>query len=176
MLTLRGNNIFLRALEPEDLHLLFRIENNEDFWEISTTNTPYSQYILKQYLQNAHKDIYEIKQLRLVICKSDKTPLGLIDVFNFEPKHKRAAIGILIDNEDERGKGYGAEALKLLCNYCFKHLNCHQVYANVATDNKVSQQLFLKIGFKQCAVKKDWNFIGGAFKDELTYQLIQNVH
>ena len=176
MLTLRGNKIFLRALEPEDLDLLFRIENNEGFWEISTTNTPYSQYVLKQYLRNAHKDIYEIKQLRLVICKNDETPIGLIDVFNFEPKHKRAAIGILIDNEDERGKGYGSEALRLLCDYCFQHLNCHQVYANVAIDNKASQQLFLKKGFEQCAVKKDWNFVGGVFKDELTYQLIKNVH
>lgn len=177
MLNLKGDLIKLRALEPEDLELLFNIENNREFWEISSTVTPYSRFILKQYLENSHRDIYEVKQLRLVICNSnDEEPLGLIDLFDFEPKHKRAAIGILIENEEDRGRGYAAEALDLLCRYCFEQLDFHQLYANVGADNIPSQRLFEKIGFNLAGRKKDWNLVNGKFKDELLYQLIQNVH
>lgn len=176
MLTLYGENIFLRALEPEDFDLIFSIENDEKFWEISTNSAPYSKYILKQYVENSHRDIYEVKQLRLVICKKDETPVGLIDLFDFEPKHRRAAVGIIVKSKNHRGNGYGGQALELLCKYCFTHLGFHQLYANVGIDNVPSQHLFEKAGFVKSGHKKDWNFVNGKFKDELLYQLIQNVH
>ena len=96
-LTLKGDLVYLRALEPEDLDLVFEIENDEDLWELSTTLTPFSKFLLKQYLKNSHKDIYEAKQLRLVICKADnQEALGMIDLFDFDPKHRRAGVGIVI--------------------------------------------------------------------------------
>lgn len=176
MLTLYGDAVFLRALEPGDFDLVFSVENNEEFWEISTNSTPYSRQIIKEYLANAHRDIYEVKQLRLVICRNDKTPVGLIDLFDFEPKHRRAAVGILISNKEDRGKGFGREALGLLCSYSFNHLALNQVYANVGIDNVRSQKLFENAGFKLAGHKKDWNLVHGKFKDELLYQLITNVH
>ena len=176
MLTLRGNKIYLRALEPEDLDFIVEVENSEEFWEISATRVPYSRYLIKKYLQNSHRDIYEVKQLRLMICDLEKNPIGLIDVFDLEPKDRRAAWGILIVNETERGKGYGAEILTLICNYCFTHLNLHQVYANVTEDNLASINLFEKNKFKKVGVKKDWVIAGGKFKNEILYQLINNVH
>lgn len=176
MLTLQSENIFLRALEPEDLDFLFKIENDEEFWEISTTSTPFSKYILKKYLENAHKDIYEVKQLRLMICTRDKRSVGMIDLFDFEPKHHRAALGILICRKEDRRKGYGTTALELVKKYSFSHLGLHQLFAHVSIDNKSSQQLFEKGGFVKTGLKKDWNYVNGIFKDELLYQLINDVH
>ncbi|MCJ7757619.1 MAG: GNAT family N-acetyltransferase [Gillisia sp.] len=176
MLTLRGNKVYLRALEPEDLDFIVEVENSEEFWEISATRVPYSRYLIKKYLQNSHRDIYEVKQLRLMICDLEKNPIGLIDVFDLEPKDRRAALGILIVNETERGRGYGAEVLSLICNYCFTHLDLHQVYANVTEDNLASINLFEKNKFEKVGVKKDWVIAGGKFKNEILYQLINNVH
>ena len=80
MTTLKGNNIYLRALEPEDLEFIYKIENNESVWEVSNTQTPYSRFLIRQYLENAHQDIYEAKQLRLAICLNDTfEAVGLID-------------------------------------------------------------------------------------------------
>ena len=80
MITLKGNTIYLRALEPEDLEFVYAIENNESVWEVSNTQTPYSRFLIKQYLENAHQDIYEAKQLRLAICLNDsQKAIGLID-------------------------------------------------------------------------------------------------
>ncbi|WP_378172876.1 GNAT family N-acetyltransferase [Aquimarina sp. SS2-1] len=172
MLTLKGEHIYLRALEPEDLDFIYLIENDERIWEMSSTQTPYSRFLIKQYLENAHLDIYDAKQLRLVICSYDDESLGLIDLFDFNPTHNRAGVGILIVETEYRGRGYGKEALSLLKNYGKTHLRLHQLYANVAEDNIASIKLFEKEGFKKIGTKKDWNLVNGNYKDELLYQLI----
>jgi len=176
MLTLKGEKVYLRALEPEDLDFVHEIENNEDFWEISSTQSPYSKFLIRQYIENAHRDIYDIRQLRLVICTKRGRQVGLIDVFELEPRDKRAAIGILIASKKDRKKGFGSESLSLLCDYCFTHLGLHQVYANVTANNEDSKRVFENNGFRRVGLKKDWTLFNGEFKDEWLYQLISNVH
>ena len=173
MVTLQGNTIFLRALEPEDLEFIYSIENNEEIWEISNAQTPYSRFLIRQYLENAHQDIYEAKQLRLAICEKDGfIALGLIDLFDFDPVNQRAGIGIIIRNEEHRNKGVGKEALGLLIDYAFQRLQLHQLYANIDTGNVASITLFTNFGFEQIGVKKDWNRVDNQYKDEALYQLI----
>ncbi|MCO6162724.1 GNAT family N-acetyltransferase [Flavobacterium sp. NRK F7] len=173
MITLKGQHIYLRALEPEDLEFVYAIENNEEIWEISNTQTPYSRFLIRQYLENAHQDIYEAKQLRLAICllKSD-VAVGLIDLFDFDPKNNRAGIGILIQKEEDRTKGIGTEALQLVIQYAFHQLQLHQLYANIGNENSRSLQLFSKFGFQKIGIKKDWNLNNGKYQDEYLFQLI----
>lgn len=172
MNTLLGKNIKLRALEKEDLNFLYQIENNESFWQVSHTQTPFSKYMLKLYLENAHLDIYQAKQLRLIIEEnSTNLQVGMIDLFDFNPKHKRAGIGILI-HPDFQEKGYAFEALSLLINYTFTHLDLHQLYANITEDNSKSISLFEKNNFVKTGIKKDWIFTNNNYKNEILYQLI----
>ncbi|MCH2488604.1 MAG: GNAT family N-acetyltransferase [Flavobacteriales bacterium] len=177
MKTLKGNKIHLRALELEDLDYLYALENDESIWEVSNTTTPYSRFVLKQYLENAHRDIFEVKQLRLVICTNDEQrPVGFIDLFDFEPKHRRVGVGILIFSEGDRGKGFASEALKMTIQYAFKYLEVHQLFANISEGNDRSMQLFESIGFKNNGCKKDWIASEEGFKNEFIYQLIHHVH
>ncbi|WP_027075766.1 GNAT family N-acetyltransferase [Maribacter antarcticus] len=171
---LKGKNLFLRALEKEDLQFLYDIENNTHVWEISGTVTPYSRSVLEFYLENAHRDIYEVKQLRLVICSPEGITLGLIDLFDFDPKHKRAGVGIVIVKEADRNKGIGAEALELLSNYAFTILELKQLYANILEENKRGIHLFQKLGFLKVGVKKDWISSNGRYKNEVLFQKINN--
>lgn len=173
MLSLQGDAISLRALEREDLDFLYRIENDTSIWEISGTLKPYSKGLLKKYLENAYLDIHEAKQLRLVIVNGNQEAVGLIDLFNYDPKNRRAGLGVIIANEQNRGKGIGAEAVQLLCEYAFSILDLHQVYANILVDNKASIELFESLGFQKVGVKKDWVRSKGTFKDELLYQKIR---
>lgn len=172
MNTLQGNTITLRALEPEDLQFLFDTENNEAFWAVSHTQTPFSKFLLKQYLENAHLDIFEAKQLRLMIVENlNNQSVGMIDLFDFNPQHFRAGVGILVAKKYQKN-GFASEALQLLINYSFTHLNLHQLYANITSDNTKSIALFQKHGFSQIGIKKDWIFTQGKFKDELLFQMI----
>lgn len=176
MITLKGEHIYLRALEPEDLEFIHEIENNQDIWEISNTITPYSKFLIKQYLDQAHKDIYEVKQLRLVICDCNDEALGMIDVFEFDFKNRRAGVGILIKDSAHRQQGYGKEALQLLIGYCKSYLDLHQLYCNVSEDNEQSLKLFKNQGFEVIGLKKDWNYVNGSYKNEYLLQSILNVY
>lgn len=168
-----GKNVFLRALEPTDLDFLYQVENDTSLWGVSGTQIPFSKYLLEQYLQQAHLDIYEAKQLRLVICDLNSAlPLGLIDLFDFDPQHQRAGVGIVISNNSQRLQGIGSEALELLLSYAFKTLNLNQIYANIETENKVSIQLFSKFGFEMIGIKKQWNKKDTHYADEALFQLI----
>jgi len=167
---LTSKNINLRALEPEDLGFLFNVENNTLFWEVSNTATPFSKYILKQYIVNSHQDIFEAKQLRLII-ENNKTPIGIIDLFDFDPLHKRAGIGVLILEKYQK-QGFANEALQTVIKYAFSVLNLHQLYANITSDNRNSIQLFKKNNFTKIGIKKDWIYTNNTYKDEILFQLI----
>ncbi|MEM7087029.1 MAG: GNAT family protein [Bacteroidota bacterium] len=177
MMTLKGKDVYLRALEPNDLDFLYKLENDETLWEVSNTVTPYSKYVLKQYLENALRDIYEVKQLRMVICTfENNATIGFIDLFDFEPKHGRIGVGVVIFSEKDRQKGYAAQSLQLLMDYSFTHLGVHQLYANITEDNTASITLFEKLGYKEQGVKKDWIRAAGTYKNELFYQYFNEEH
>lgn len=167
-----GKHIYLRAIEPQDLDFLYELENNPEVWEVSGTLTPYSRHVLKQYLDNAHKDIFEVKQLRLCICNRTDKVLGLIDLFDFDPKNKRAGVGIVIAGKEDRDQGKGSEALNLLSDYAFKTLDLRQIYSHVGEKNEASIHLFSKLGFKKAGVLEDWVRYGNEFRKVLVFQKI----
>ncbi len=174
-MTLKGKSIFLRALEPSDIDFLYQLENEENLWEVSNTITPFSRFILEQYLENSHRDIFDIRQLRLVICNSiDEKAVGFIDLFDFDPKNRKVGIGIAIFSDTDKRKGYASEALSLTCDYAFKKLNIHQVFAGITPDNIASIRLFESLGFIKAGEKKDWIFSNGVFKNESVYQLFES--
>jgi diamine N-acetyltransferase len=172
---MKYKEVSLRALEPEDLELLYEWENNESNWTISNTIVPFSKYTLKRYLENSHKNIYETGQLRLMIDHiPDSKTIGTIDIFDFDPFHKRAGVGILIANDNYRKKGYAVMALSCLIDYCFSTLQLHQLYCNILSNNVESINLFKKIGFEQSGIKKDWVRSPEGYTDEYMFQLINS--
>jgi diamine N-acetyltransferase len=172
---MKYDKIKLRALEPEDLELLYDWENNNAYWMISNTMTPFSKFTLKRFLKHSHKNIYETGQLRLMIELIDeKLTIGTIDLFDFDPFHKRAGIGILIADESQRRKGYASMALKCVIDYCFTTLQMHQLYCNILANNCESMDLFQKLGFVLIGVKKEWVKTTDGYLDEHMFQLLKS--
>ena len=164
--------IVLRPLEPEDIDLLYQWENDMDIWAVSNTKTPFSKYILAQYLKESAKDIYETKQLRLVIQNEKLVAIGAVDLFEFDPYHLRAGVGILIHSEDDRNKGYAADTLEALSKYAFEIIGMNQLFANISADNLKSIRLFEKSGFVRVGVKRNWLKTLDGWKDEIFFQKI----
>lgn len=161
--------IRLRAVEPEDLDLLYRIENDSSLWNIGVTNVPYSRFFLHEYMAGMTGDIYKDGQVRLVIENEDGQVVGLVDLLNFDACHRKAEVGIVIEVPYRR-KGYAIEAIRQLADYARKVLHLHQLYAIVATDNTASKALFSKSGFCQTAVLKDWLYDGSTYHSALIMQ------
>jgi len=171
---LEGEIIRLRALEPSDVDILYRWENDPQNWFISNTLTPFSKHALARFIENSQLDIYQTRQLRLMIIRRDNDqPIGAVDLFDIDPFHRRAGLGILIQDKQNRNKGYASDTLDVIIHYAFHHLKFHQLYCNIAADNDISIKLFKKKGFRLVGEKKDWLRKNEGFIGELMFQLLQ---
>ena len=174
---LQKNNISLRAPEPQDLDFLFQMENDQKMWHLSNMLTPFSRFDLEQFIMLSDKDIFATKQARFIIEKMEENvnvQVGAVDLFDFEPQHKRAGVGIMVI-EAERKQGIASKAIDLLVDYSFNILGLHQLFCNIEKTNPESIDLFKKKGFEIVGVKKDWNFRNNEWIDEYLLQLINPV-
>jgi diamine N-acetyltransferase len=153
---LKGKKVILRAVELSDKSIIYRWENDTDQWPISFTTKPFSSETIEQYISSDAYDIYTTKQLRLMVCLPDNTPLGCVDLFDFDPRNQRAGVGVLIDKY-RRKMGYALDALEVLKTYAFGTLFLHQIYAHIDDYNEKSIALFQKSGFQQIGVLNAWN-------------------
>ncbi len=160
---LKSKKIYLRALEPADTGLLYHWENDTAVWGVSGTQLPFSRHILQQFIDEQAKDIYATRQARFVIeTMADARPVGVIDLFDFDPANARAGVGVLIYGAENQRNGYAEEALRLLCRYASEVLHLHQLYANIGASNTASRALFEKCGFVECGLRREWiNFTPG---------------
>lgn len=169
---LANDRIYLRAVEPEDLDVMYEMENDPTMWDISSFTVPYSRFVLKQYIESSQSDMFADKQLRLMIIRqADNCTLGTIDITDFVPLHSRGAVGIAV-HRDYRKEGYASDALHLLCDYAFRFLCVKQLYAQVSADNEASVRLFTSCGFTQTGVLKDWLLTLEGYKDALFMQCL----
>lgn len=167
--------IILRAPEPEDLSLLYNWENDPSIWKLGNSFSPYSKETIKNHIENSQKSIFETGQQRFMIELINNGPtIGTIDIFDFDPFHLRAGIGILIADKGQRRKGYAGMALQCLIEYCFSHMKMHQLYCNIAESNHASISLFSDHGFKVIGTKTDWRRSENGFSNEIMFQLISD--
>jgi diamine N-acetyltransferase len=171
---LENANIRLRALEPEDLDILDKLENDATLWSWSCTLAPYSRFELRQYILSVN-DFYITKQLRFAVAlKQEKKAIGMVDLYDFEPHHKRAAVGITIDKAYQN-KGLAGEALSLLCEYSFSFLKLHQLYAFMSVKNESCKRLFTRFGFKKTGLLRDWLQTPDGYEDVLIVSLVAGL-
>lgn len=161
--------VTLRAMEPEDLDILYKIENDRALWDVGCTNVPYSRYALHNYIADCANDIYTDKQLRLMIENEGGEDVGIIDMMNFDPRHLRAEVGVVIMSRFRR-KGYASSAVVQLLDYATNTLHLHQLYVFVDAENKASINLFSSVGFKKTATLSQWLYKGSGYHDAILMQ------
>ncbi len=153
--------IKLRKIEPSDLPFLYQWENDASVWADGSNHNPLSQQDLRAYIESTTGDIYRDGQLRLIIEEANsqqptaKVTCGCIDLFDFDPRNRRAALGMYIAPEF-RGKGVGKQALQALEQYAFSHLNLRVLYAVIATNNIPCSALYRDAGYTPSSPLKGW--------------------
>ena len=164
-------HVILRAMEPEDLDTLYKIENNQELWAVSATNVPYLRFALHEYVETNTNDIYADKQVRLMIDNDAGETVGIIDLMNYSPQHSRAEVGIVI-MKPHRQKGYATAAMEKLVAYARQTLHLHQLFLVTECDNENCLLLFEKLGFEKTALLKQWlQQKEGVYKDACLMQL-----
>ena len=170
----RQPRVGLRALEPEDLELLYALENAPETWGSTSVAAFYSRYALKQFIASATGDIYADSQVRLVATltgpASTATPIGLADLTGFDPTNMRAEVGIIL-LPSYRGKGLGRQVLECLAEYA-RHLHLHQIWATVAETNDACRATMAAAGFSPTALLPQWLRTDDGYADARIWQRI----
>ena len=114
---------------------------------------------------------------KLTLYAFDETehPVGCVELYNYDPINRRAAVGIVVSNE-YRHKGFGSAMVQALTYFCRANTSLHQVYADIAATNAPSIHIFQKAGYQHCATLHDWVIRSDNFIDTLRYQLILENH
>lgn len=172
MTTLSGRITRLRAVEPEDLEPMYAWENDPAIWRVSGTLAPFSRHTLSKFIEQQQFDIYQTRQLRLMIENAEGSAIGTVDLFEFDPYNRRAGIGILIYDRSQRRKGYASDALEAMIEYARDVLGLHQLWCNIGTENEASRMLFRQAGFREVGTKREWNRTPEGYSDELLLQLL----
>ena len=164
-------NISLRKIEPTDLPFLYQWENDASAWADGANHNPLSQQDLRDYISSTTGDIYKDGQLRLVIqsvseavctlsaqrsvSQQDGLTIGCVDLFDFDPRNRRAALGMYIAPE-HRGNGVGREALAQIEAYAFDFLHLRCLYAVIAQNNAACSAIFEHAGYIPSSPLKNW--------------------
>lgn len=172
MLSIDSDICRLRAVEPADVEVMYLWENDIDVWRVSGTTSPLSREQLLNFIEQQQYDIYATRQMRLII-DVEGVAVGAIDLFDFDPRHARLGIGILIYAPEQRRKGYARAAIEAVKSYARTTLGLHQLWATMAEDNLPSIALFESCGFECCGTRREWlHRANGEFIGEKFYQLI----
>lgn len=159
----------LRALEPEDLELLYTIENDSSLWWLATTTAPYSRYRLRDYISANENDIYKDEQIRFVIEWQDKA-IGMIDLFDYSPKNGRAEMGVALLKEAQ-GKGLARQAIGMIADYARNVVHMEQIYSVVPESNIASLRMLEATGFVRSGTLKRWIRNGENYENAAVMQL-----
>ncbi|MCI7580362.1 MAG: GNAT family N-acetyltransferase [Prevotella sp.] len=158
------DEIILRALEPEDLDVLYSIENDIELWNVGYTTVPYSRYLLHDYIANSTCDIYADKQLRLLAVTMDGGDVvGIVDITDYNPQHNRAELGLVVRRQ-YRNMGYGSIIVKQMIEYAHQVIHLHQLYVVVDIENTPSIDLFKNNGFRLSHYLEDWLYDGEKYR------------
>ncbi|MBR5206585.1 MAG: GNAT family N-acetyltransferase [Alistipes sp.] len=161
----------LRAVEPQDLELMYVWENDREVWRVSGNVAPLSRNRLAQFIEEQNYDIYATRQMRLII-EAEGIAVGTLDIFDFDPQHLRFGIGILVYGAEDRRRGYARAAIEAIKRYGRETLGVKQIWAGIAENNPASIALFEACGFERCGTRRAWLRTTDGFIDQHEYQVI----
>lgn len=170
MATLETSRLRLRPLDERDADFIVSLENDEELWAYGDSRAPYPESVVREYVLTYDPDPLRAGQLRLVIeDKETQVLVGTLDLTDVDPRALTCTVGIAIAAPWRR-KGFAAEALRAVDNYCRTWLGITNLRADVAADNEAALALFRWAGYAETGILRRWRRIGNRIVDVVIFQ------
>ena len=139
--------ITIRKATTRDCDIILQWENNPLLWEVTDEPGPFTKEDISSFLQNENS-MKEANQERWII-ENFSEPIGMVDLFQWDPDLRSVGIGIALPNIESRKKGFATEALKIVhatmkMKHGIQHFQCI-----IHPKNPASQKLFEKLGYQK---------------------------
>ncbi|MDD2717602.1 MAG: GNAT family protein [Candidatus Wallbacteria bacterium] len=172
---LQGKEVYLRPLEPDrDLEKCFYWIYDPEVAQFVLFHPPYSRLYEKEWLEKASRHGEKGTYTFAIVIKSNDVHIGNCGLHGVNPISRNAELGIMIGDRHYWGKGFGTDAMKILCQWGFEGLNLHKIFLKVYDFNKRGIRCYEKTGFKQEGVLRQQCFLRGAYHDEVVMGLIRD--
>lgn len=165
-----GERLYLSPFNADDAEICARWA---EWMNVKSVAEYYGGYHNLVSLESAKKTLAELAGYRFAIVRLDGDVLmGHISLHDINHLSRNAFLGIFIGEENCRGKGYGAEAIRLALNYGFKTLNLHNIMLSVQADNVAGIACYKKVGFREAGRRRDWVFKDGKYIDNIYMDML----
>jgi RimJ/RimL family protein N-acetyltransferase len=108
-----------------------------------------------------------------IITQENNELIGNCGFNELDTINQKATIGIFIGEEENRNKGYGSEALKLLISYGFNYLNLNNIMLAVYSFNTPAIACYKKVGFKEMGRRREAYFKNNERYDEIYMDILR---
>jgi len=176
---IEGNKVLIRQLEAGDEKSLHKWRNNGKgnlycgFKYGFLLSEEAFNLQVKEELEN--REVFPEQKMFIICKKDDIEPIGNISYRNWDKRNRSAEFGIEIGEINERGKGYGQDALNNFLEFMFNHLNLNRIELTTLADNEKSINLYKKLGFKEIGVIREMSFDSrtGEYSDVVYMDLLK---
>lgn len=168
---MRGTKVYLAELRSGDAELLTDWQWDEAFMAGISYEVfhPFQMEDWEKMFENADSN----EDFHFTIRKvSDDSLVGFISLNDVLFKNRSGELGIGIPAPENRGRGFGQEAIQLMLGYAFDHLGLHKVNLVVHSDNNGAIRLYEKLGFVKEGINRESFFDKGKFLDQICYGLL----
>jgi len=175
MMKLKGENIYLAMLERKDCKTLWN-DFEYDF------DNPTEEFNIGHSDEKADDWFDEIQKLqgsrnvRLGIFLNNGTVIGDVALQDIDRVNRKCSVGIGIAKIENRSKGYGREAVKLILDYGFKYLGMERITANTLEINKGAQKVMERLGFTLEGRERKAVYLNGNKYDRLCYGILKEEY
>jgi RimJ/RimL family protein N-acetyltransferase len=170
---IRGNSIYLRALEREDLSRCHAWINDEEVTAALAAHHPISLARETDWLERAVRG-EDPSQVHLAICLAEgDRHIGNCGLVALDRENRTATLGIVIGEKDCWRRGYGTDAVRTLCRYGFDELNLHKIRLDVYAFNEGAATVYERVGFRREGVLRKEIFRNGRYHDVIRMGLFR---
>lgn len=174
---IEGNIVKLRSIELSDVDELLKGWNSLELRNLvgAAALGPMSQGEEEEWVKSTWKDKREKTRFTFAVERiQGKKLLGTLGLFNCNWVDRSASLGIDIYSSEDRGKGYGSEAVRLLLDFAFKTLNLNRVELEVFDFNERALRCYRKVGFREVGRKRQARLIDGKYRDVIVMDVLRS--
>ena len=169
-----GNLVRLIVLEETHLDHIIENWNNPEMRRFLGGVIPHSRQSEVDWLQSVQDDMKRQKMFAFAIERlSDDAFLGTLAVHDIDWIARNGRLGVVIHKPENWGKGYGTEAMELLIDFCWTHINLRRLELGVHSFNKRAKKVYRKLGFVEYGTAHQQFYIDGEYVDSVMMEIFR---
>lgn len=164
---IEGKRIRLRAFEGTDAAANHEFVNDPETLRGMMSGIPFPSSYADEQQWLSQQSSYTRGEYQFAVEKVDGDELaGRCGIIRVDWKNRMAKLAIMI-GKPYRGRGYGKEAMELLCDFCFREMNLHKLRVSVFAFNEAAVRCYLSCGFREEGRLEKELWRDGAYRDVL---------